>query len=169
MAHLTAVAGAEAPPPLPVYSFPLDDLAAGKDPRSKSPVAWKYLLVTGSQPVRTANVVLTPSGGYAFASISAAHASGIGQAILLAENSPVASKGNYEMRLVEVPALYVTALWLKNQKSKTDHFIVIPPAPNGFQPYAVSHAADFLKLLKAAAAQRIRDIPQQQGRLSQTN
>jgi hypothetical protein len=169
MAHLVAVAGSEAPPPLPVYSFPLDDLAAGKDPRSNNPVAWKYLLVTGSQPIRTADVVPASSGGYKFASISAAQASAMSQAILAAEKSPVASKGHYEMRLVEVPALYVTALWLKNQKGKADYFIVIPPAPDGFQPYDVTAAADFLRLLRTAAARRISSVTQPQGQSSQTN
>jgi hypothetical protein len=168
-AHLAAVAGSQAPPPLPVYSFPLDDLAPGKDPMGNGPVAWKFLLVIGSQPIRTADVVPAPGGGYQFASISAAQAPGIDQAILAAENSPVLAKGRYELRLVEVPALYVTALWLKTQRGKADYFIVIPPAPDGFQPYAVTAAPGFRKLLRAAAAQRSPSLTRQQGGPSQTN
>jgi hypothetical protein len=62
-AHLAAIAGAEAPPPLPVSIFTLDDLAAGKDPRTVSPIAWEHFLVANGQAVRTAEVMSDPQGG----------------------------------------------------------------------------------------------------------
>src|SRR5437763_1101929 len=119
--HVTAVAGSESPPPLPVYAFPVDELAQGNDPRNESPVAWKYLLVCGNQTVRTADVVHNHQGqNYEFASITGADAAAINNAIEAAEKDPATANNDYEMRLVQVPALYVTALWLKNQDKNRD-------------------------------------------------
>lgn len=160
-AHSAAVRGAEAPPPLPVYSFPLDALIAGTDPRSESPVAWKYLLVSGGQPVRAAEVIAAdPNGAFAFAAISAAEATAINRAIETAENDPVIAKGDFELRLALVPALYVTALWLKDTAKAQDRFVVIPPAPNAFPPYSIHTASDFLTVLHRAALQNRRTAPQ---------
>src|SRR5688572_5060506 len=80
-AHATAAANAQAPPPLPVYPFGLTDLAGGKDPRGGSPVAWEYLLVAGTQAVRTAQVVSAAGGAFEFASVSGGQAAGLARAI----------------------------------------------------------------------------------------
>jgi hypothetical protein len=159
-AHLAAVAGASAPPPLPVYPFALDDLAAGRDPRGESQVAWVFLLVVNDQAVRTAEVVPAPDGkGFAFAAISAAEATAINQGIAVAEADKATAKDDYELRLVRVPALYVTALWLKHAVARNDRFVVIPPVPDGFHAYAVTTAADFLQTLRAAALRRQQATP----------
>jgi hypothetical protein len=160
-AHIAAAVGAQTPPPLPVHFFPLDQLAANKDPRNGSPVSWTYLLVTGNQPVRTAEVIADQRGGFTFASISSAHAAETANAIRIAETAPATAGGLYELRLALVPALYVTALWLKDKKGNADYFIVIPPAADGFQSLTPIPDADFLKSLQAAAAQKTRVTPPQ--------
>jgi hypothetical protein len=115
-----------------------------------------YLLVAGNQPVRTAEVISTQQGTFAFAAISSGQAAGLAQAIATAEAAPDTASAPYEMRMVQIPALYVTALWLKAQNGPTDYFIAIPPAPDGFRPYAMIDAKDFLKLLQAKATERVR-------------
>lgn len=162
--HLAMAANASAPPPLPVYVLPLDDLASGKAPKVGAPVAWEYLLVAGGQPVRTAEVhpgVDDPQKNFAFAAISTASAAGVARAIEVAEMDPVIAAGRYEMRLVRVPALYVTALWLKDLNGAADSYIVIPPAPDGFLAHAKMSAPDFLKLLQTKAADKVRVTPPQ--------
>lgn len=164
--HLAAVTNAAAPPPLPVYVLPLDDLAAGKAPKGGTPVAWEYLLVAGGQPVRTAEIhpdLADPQKGFAFAAISAAPAAGVAQAIEVAEKDPSIAAGRYEMRLVRVPALYVTALWLKDLHGAADWYVIIPPAPEGFQAHAIISASDFLKLLQTKAVEKVRVTPQAPG------
>jgi hypothetical protein len=153
-AHAAAAAGSKAPPPLPVFSFALDDLAAGRDPRNETPVSWKFLLVSGTQPVRTVDVVSASAGGYSFAAISAAEAVAINRAIETAEQDKTVAGGDYELRLARVPALYVTALWLKNREGGADRFVVVPPAPDGFRPYFVEDVDGFLTPLRIAAKQR---------------
>jgi hypothetical protein len=162
--HLAAATNAEAPPPLPVYVLPLDELAAGKAPNGGNPVVWEYLLVAGGQPIRTAEVHSDPADpqkGFAFAAISAASSAGIAQAIEVAEKDSLIAAGRYEMRLVRVPALYVNALWLKDLKSTADSYVVIPPAPDGFQAHTIIPASDFFKLLQAKAMEKVRATPHQ--------
>ena len=159
-AHFAAVNGASAPPPLPVHVFGLDELAAGRDPRNGLPTSWKYLLVCGSQSVRSADVLAFPNG-FEFASISETEASAINNAVEAAENDQVVSRGDYELRLARIPALYVTALWLKDVKQGQDRFVVVPPAPEGFAALSIHDGVDFLKLLQAAAKKRA--TPQQAG------
>jgi hypothetical protein len=159
-AHLAATAGAQAPPPLPVHIFPLDELAAGNDPRGTAPIAWAYLLVTNDQPVRTAEVLHDPQGAFTFAAISGGQTAGVARAIEVAEAAPATAAGNYELRLVRAPALYVTAVWLKDRSGKADDFfVVVPPAPEGFQSHILEPAADFLKKLQSHAAAKVRLSP----------
>ena len=156
-AHLAAIAGAKAPPPLPVTVFPLDELAAGKDPRGASPIAWQYLLVTNDQPVRTAEVIRDSQGRFTFAAISGGQAAGVARAIEVAETTQATAGGNYELRLIRVPALYVTAVWLQDRSRKADDFfVVVPPAPEGFQSHILEPAADFMKKLQSAAVAKQR-------------
>jgi hypothetical protein len=163
LGHLAAATNAEAPPPLPVYVLPLDDLAAGKAPKGGAPVAWEYLLVAGGQPVSTAEVhpLAGPKKSFAFAGISTAPAAGVAQAIEVAETDPGIAAGRCEMRLVRVPALYVTALWLKDLNGAADSYVVIPPAPEGFRAHAIIPAPDFFKLLQTKAAEKVRVTPPQ--------
>ena len=162
-AHFAAVSGAAAAPPLPVYFFSLDELAAGRDPRNVSPVAWKYLLVCGSVPVRSADVMSSANGGFEFAAISEAEAAAINNAIETAESDPLLANRDYEMRLALIPALYVTALWLKDTIQGQDRFVVIPPTPSGFVAFSIHTAADFLKALQTAATQKQSSTPVQMG------
>jgi hypothetical protein len=163
LGHLAAAAHAEAPPPLPVFVLPLNDLAAGNTPNGGSPVAWEYLLVAGGQAVRTAEVhpdVADPQNIFTFAAISAGAAAGIAQAIEVAEADPKIAAGRYEMRLVRAVALYVTALWLKDLTDATDWYVVIPPAPEGLRVHIIISAPDFFKLLQTMAAEKVRIRPE---------
>ena len=56
---------------------------------------------------------------------------------------------SYEAFFLNVPSLYVTALWLKNLngRSRHDHVIVMPPAPAEFRPGEVTASGDFAKRL----------------------
>jgi hypothetical protein len=119
--------------------------------------------VCGGQATQTANVASSPGGGFEFAAISSADAVAINNAVEVAENDPETARQNYELRLAEVPALYVTALWLKSQTANQDRFVIVPPAPDGFSAFSILSAADFLQQLQAAAQRRRRATLQQTG------
>jgi hypothetical protein len=161
--HLAVAGNAQAPPPLPVYILPLDELAAGNVPQTDHPVAWEYLLVTGGQAVRTAEVHPHPQTTFTLAAISTYLAAGLAQAIDVAENDPGIAAGRYEMRLVRVPALYVTALWLKDLDGAADYYVPVPPTPDGFVPHTAVPASDFFQLLQTQAAGKVRATPQTPG------
>ncbi len=93
-------------------------------------------------------------------SLAAGPAAGVARAIEVAEAAPATAAGNYELRLIRAPALYVTAVWLKDRSGKADDFfVVVPPAPEGFQSDLLEPAADFLKKLQSQAAAKMRLTP----------
>jgi hypothetical protein len=162
LGHLAAVTNAEAPPPLPVYIVTLDELIAGRPQTNGHVVAWEYLLVTGGQTVRTAEIHLDrtdPQKGFTFAAISTGAATGLANAISVVERDPGIAAGRYEMRLVRVPALYVTALWLKDLNDAVDLYVVIPPAPEGFQAHSIIQSLDLFKLLQIKAIEKAQVSP----------
>ncbi len=121
------------------------------------PVGWRFLIVAADQPVRTADVhpqPNDPNNPFVFASISAGLAAAIANAMQAAEADAVIAAGQYEVRLFQVPALYLCALWLKDRTGRADYFVVVPPAPAGFIALDVIPAAGFYRILSNLARQR---------------
>jgi hypothetical protein len=58
-------------------------------------------------------------------------------------------KGSYELRVLGVPALYVTALWLNDLRDKQDVVIPIPPTNELLKPSEVYTPSQFIKMLKS--------------------
>jgi hypothetical protein len=157
--YLAAVSGADAPPPLPVYVLPLDQVAAGNFRSKQKPIAWQYLLVKEGRSVGAAEVqtdLAKQRKGFIFAAISTAPAAGIANAIELAEKDHNIVAGRYEMRLVRIPAIYVAALWLMDLSGNKDMYVATPPSPNGLQALAAIPGPEFFKLLRAMATVRLQ-------------
>jgi len=140
--------------PHPVYELGLDDLAAGKGIEAARPIAWRYLLVTGDQVCQAAELFPDPQGGSRFGALTTGYAAAEEEALRLAEQLPEIQQGTYEIRALRVPALYVMALWLKDQNGTRDHFIVMPPAFPPVQPLHPYSTADLLALLQPLAARK---------------
>ena len=103
--------------PLPVYSLGLDDIH-GPDCINKVKIAgWRYLM-EDSNTVAYADLVDHPTGGQIFASLSRnLNAERLREAANLAEK--VASGlPDCEARVLDVPALQVSAIWLFGASSR---------------------------------------------------
>jgi hypothetical protein len=139
--------------PFPVYELGLDQLAAGKGLDASRLVAWRYLLVDAQRQHVAQAAEITPASGGAsqFSAITTGYAAKSEEAFRIAESLPQLDQHEFELRALRVPALYVMAVWLKDQDGDDDLFVVIPPAFPPLQPYQVYERKDLLRLLHQAA------------------
>jgi hypothetical protein len=72
---------------------------------------------------------------------------GTAKAINAAEKQREIKKGNYEVRLLFIPAFYVTALWLVDKTDKADLAMPIEPAPEFLTPNKLMPLENLLTIL----------------------
>jgi hypothetical protein len=114
--------------PVPIYSIDLQDAATESLSAAKL-FSWRYLLI-GPDAVATADVdsrdesASSASGGSGtFSNLShGPMASKFKEALTEAEKWSAPSKRKYDLRALEVPSLYLGAIWLSN----SDESIFIP-------------------------------------------
>ena len=143
--------------PIPVYTASLPLLVAGQGLAAAVLIGWQYLLLDESRVVRCADIYPQGSTGqHRFGSLTNAFAEGMEQAIAVAETlDPVKDpQASYELRLLRIPPLFVTSLWLKDLRAAADLFVVVPPAPEPFRPLLDYSEAIFAKMLQDAARRR---------------
>jgi hypothetical protein len=114
-----------------VYSLSLSDLAAAaaKGFRTAQLSGWRHILVS-PQEVVSADVFSTDStGGYQFASLSAdPSAAAVQSEVAALARDPALAGARYEVALLQVPALAVTSIWLRDASGKAGD-ILVPVAP----------------------------------------
>jgi hypothetical protein len=76
------------------------------------------------------------------------------QAQGVAERLPEIQQGQYELRALRVPALYLMSLWLKDLQGNEDRFLVLPPVFPPLQALAVYSASDLLPVMQQLAVQK---------------
>ena len=110
--HLTALRGSpQIGVPLSVYLISGDKALSDDDLSKVELVGWKYPIV-GGDSVGLAFLLITPSG-LKFAGISHGPLPNrLLEAARLADEHLKSLKGEFELRLLEVPALHIYALWL---------------------------------------------------------
>ena len=103
--------------PLPVYSLQLADIDKADSINKAKSVGWRYLMEKAGGAAY-ADLVESSAGEPAFASLSRnRNAERLNQAAHLAEK--VADGGpTYEARILDVPALHISAIWLLGLDSK---------------------------------------------------
>ncbi len=142
----------------PMVVLGLDDLAKGKSPRQSAARLWLQLLPAGDTGQRALAEVDQTSGKLTSVS-EGAEVKALSKQIdkLSSAASRSASSARQELALISVPALHLTAVWLKGDPANGSDDVVIPndgpiaPLVPG-QRYPL---ADFQKQVKAMAADRM--------------
>jgi hypothetical protein len=147
----------QAAAPHPVYDVPVGDIAARKGLGRAQVTGWRYLLTSGSKVVGAAEVTGGRGGApaEAFAGLNQGpFAAGTAAAIEKVERAKQFATGDYELRVLRVPGLYLMALWLHGAKDD-DWIIPIAPAPPGLEAEHFYSASDFTARM-AGAASKVR-------------
>jgi len=143
--------------PHPVYQLGLDSIVEDGGLQAAVQVGWRYLLENVSHVLGFAETTNDEGAGVRFRALSTGTvASTLKDAIATAENLPfVAATDDFELRVLRVPGLALTALWLQSATAE-DALIALAPAPEGIvaeQPY---RETEFLELLRPLAERRLR-------------
>jgi hypothetical protein len=129
----------------------LDRIHAGMSLRSAAQKrGWRFFVHNGDKVVATVNSSVSGKGKHGFSNITyGPFVAAMERAIRRAELLEPVRKGRFELLLLQVPAIHLLALWLRNLKNHADLIMPISPAPKGLRAYQAVATADFVVALSA--------------------
>ena len=141
--------------PHQVFLLGLDDLRAGPDLARARLVGWRYLVQEGDRVIATAESTFADHGAPVFSNFNEGpFVASTTAALSMAKDDSRISQGNYEQRLLHVPALYVMALWLHEPTGADDLLVPLAPTPRDVPAGRPLPARELINKL-AELAQRI--------------
>lgn len=143
--------------PQPVYVLGLDDLRERRDLRAARHTGWRYLVEAGEartpRSLALAQTIVSADGAHQFASLNyGPFVAGTADAIRAAEQMTIPDS---DMRVLDVPALYLVALWLDHGQEST--LIPVAPTPPNIEANHAYASRELLDLL-AQGASRLPDL-----------
>jgi hypothetical protein len=118
--------------PHQIFSLGLADLAGGKGLEAAKPTGWRYLVQAGGNTLAAAETALAPAGEeHVFSAFNSGRlvASTV-EAIRTVQALPQVSQAYFELRLLRIPGLYFTALWVHDPKGTDDLLVPLDPSPD---------------------------------------
>jgi hypothetical protein len=145
--------------PHPVFNLTLRDAREGKIEAARQ-TGWRFLLAVDEQVLASAET-RAEGGHQAFSHVNAGpFVAGTVDALAVAERVADGDERQLELRLLNVPALYLMSVWLQSRSDDgvaNGRFVPIAPAPAGFEPNRVYEESEFLDALRSAAG-RVPDV-----------
>jgi hypothetical protein len=117
--------------PHQVFTLGLADLVAGRGLDAAKPTGWRHLVQEGDNVLASAETVAAGSAGeHVFSAFNEGpFVATSAKSIRAAREFPEVKQGGFELRLLNVPGLYVMALWLHDAKGKGDLLVPLAPSP----------------------------------------
>jgi hypothetical protein len=141
---------------LPVYNMGLSDLVKDRKERELSQTGWRYTLIHNNEIIAHAETVIDQNGKNLFAGTNEGPlVEGTAKAIKVAEKQSEIKKGNYEVRLLFIPALHISALWLVDKEGKADLAIPVEPTPSSLTPNKLMPLGDLLAFMQEQAKSKL--------------
>jgi hypothetical protein len=144
---------AAAPDTLPheTYHLGLDAIQAKRGVAAAEPVGWRYILGRADQPNALAAEVHSGDDGFVFAGVNEGPFNQHLTDTLRRIESQIPG-GDYEPRLLRIPALYIAAVWLKSQSpAQSDLYVPLEPSNPEVTPGRIYAAKEFEAALEKAA------------------
>jgi hypothetical protein len=140
--------------PHDVYTLGLDALAEGKGLEAAEPVGTRVLIMRAEQPVATAELD-DPEGDGGLSATEGPFTEATATAISQVESLPAVAAGDYELRMLRLPALFLMALWLKDEAGDDDLIVPLDPAPEGIEAGRTYAEDELLAELRERARSRL--------------
>jgi hypothetical protein len=138
--------------PQQVFTLDLSDLVAGKGLDAARPTGWRYLVQEGDNVLASAETVVGPRGEQVFSAFNEGRfVDSSAKAMRAAREFPEVGQGGFELRLLNVPGLYVLALWFHETQGQGDLLQPLAPSPVETPGDKPAPAAVLLKELAAKA------------------
>jgi hypothetical protein len=130
--------------PHPIFAIPLDRLTAANRPLEAAElVGWRALLEEDKRVVAAVELPATQSGKASALVNRGPFVASTVAAVTAAEGHERVASESLELRLLQVNALYLLALWLHAAEGEGDLFIPLEPAPAPLQAETVYESAGF--------------------------
>jgi hypothetical protein len=137
---------------LPVYHLGLSDIVGDSDIKSSVQTGWRYILKQDDEVLAHAETIIDPNGKHLFAGTNEGPLiEGTTKAIKAVEGQKEIIKGNFEVRLLFIPAIYVAALWLTDKEGKVDFAVPIEPTPAPLTPNKLITLKELLSIVQDKA------------------
>lgn len=144
----------------PVFQLGLQDVGQAAAMERATMSGWRYLLTSKGQVVAAAHARATgPRAKATFSHVNEGpQVRSTQQALAAAETWPEVSNGRYALGLLQVPSLYLEALWLRDDDGKDggDYFVPLAPAPAPLVALKRYGTAEFEKVLAELKALRAK-------------
>ena len=141
----------------PVYTLALTEVASGHALRNAKLSAWRHEFTSGDEVV-AAETSAGPRPHFSGLNVNSGFRSVQHELRSAMEASRDFAAHSYELRLLQISALGVRALWLKS-KSRSQPDVIVPLAPTRRELTANEHYSPdaFVDLLKSAAERALAD------------
>ena len=140
-----------------VYNIGLSDLLSDK-PITASPfTAWRFIVNAGASESAAAETLQDPEQGIpTFASVnSGPFVAGTIAALKALPTDPAFAKGDWEGRMIRIPALYIMAIWAHEKRSNVDLIRVTAPVPPYLDANKTYTWPEFKAALQEPAKQKL--------------
>ena len=115
-----------------VYVASVDDAIHREILKNARPAGWRYFVLRGDRAIATAQVTDPTNERSEFSNINyGVLAESTARAIDFAQTLDDVKKRDYELAVLEVPALYLVMLWLRSTASNL--LIPLEPSPRGIE------------------------------------
>lgn len=134
--------------PHQVFRLALRDVRRMRVSDDAHPIGWRFMVVDASRAYGAVEVreADDPEMGYMFSHFNSGPF--VASTLQALERLEGMNQEPHDLRLLDVPALYVQALWLHGD---ADRYIPLRPAPDGIEPYRLYSAEEFASSLAALA------------------
>lgn len=156
----------------PVYRGSLRAFAEGKGLDTAALGAWRQLISVEQAPIAMMEVSMGKDGNsFRFSSINhGPFVEATARALTIAEHSSRIQEGAFELRLLQVPALYLLAIWLKNTEDSRetlvaveDTLVPVAPAPDNLIANREYLGREFEQALQEVARTRLAQSDETKG------
>jgi len=140
----------------PVYNIGLDDVLNRKRISQLPQTAWRFIVRAATTETAAVETPLAPDDGQVIAAVnSGPFVTGTIAALQGAAQHPSFAKGDWEGRMIRVPALFIMGVWAHEKASGEDLIRVIRPAPSYLTADKDYSWDDFLAAIEAPARQKL--------------
>jgi hypothetical protein len=140
-----------------VFTLGLTDVARGGDLAAAKLSSWRHILPpSGKNRLMVEVTVDERTGAHRFAALNnGPFAEAVQREVAAASQDPVVRAGDYDLAVLQIPAMAVVAVWLRGRDGSDD--VVIPVAPTDPSLVAGRHygVGAFIQALQPTARQRL--------------